>query len=726
VSNRHSVCLVLLGSLACTPRPTADLSELVTPSLVTEAPEVDPDTDDPSKPRWVDLAIESEFGCAVERTGSVYCWGRGPSAEMGLRELPEQPPADPMVYGARKWGPVSRLEIIDDARRISTSSSQACAVVEDGRVRCWGAVRWGSPHVYDIAGVTGATELEIGDGESCALLADSELWCWRADEFGIPRPRLDGVAAMTVGDNIGCALTKSGDVMCWGQAIVDWHRYDVQFKQPATPGLQPQLQPPPPPSPDDAFPDVLEIGRFPGAVDIALTAWNSLCVLRKDGKVMCAAADVTALLRGEALDMREVPNAEGLSELASTRTHACGRTLDDRVLCWGRNVYGQLGDGSSLARDSAAPVVGLTGASDISVAEDFSCALTRDGRIACWGFDRGESLGHEPKHEHTLDSITASSIAAFGRTTCASDQSGKLRCWGSDTLEHAGIAHVASPNEISLPSKGDIVALSTGWDGCVLLSSGDLHCGNWNAGPLQFSTNTTLTDVHAYAAGIPPICAIAGPAGKSSLRCGSSSAAFEVERGISSPAALSAANMRGCVVHGGGRISCFGDLYYWGDQPPPARAFTRVDGIGDAIAVTSSTYHDCALRKSGQVSCWVGRTETRWSADGRTPIANTYAASGIVDMGLDKVTQLVAGSQHQCALLGNGGVRCWGDNPYAEATEWKLVPELDDVAQLAAGSDHTCARTRAGKVTCWGDDVWGQLGRVPSRVYLEPTVMKID
>jgi alpha-tubulin suppressor-like RCC1 family protein len=722
VSKRHSVWLVL-GALACTPRPTADLTKVTTPSSATETPEIEASPDTPDKPRWVDLSVESEFGCAVERTGSVYCWGRDSSADMGLRELPEQPPVDPMVYGARKWGPASRLELIDDARRVSTSTSQACAVVEDGRVRCWGAVRWGSPHVYDVPGITGATDLEIGDGESCALLEANELWCWRAEEFGVPRARLDAVAAMTIGDNIGCALTKSGDVLCFGQAIIDWHRYDVQFKQQATPGPQPVA----PPSPDDTFPDIIEVGRFPGAIDIALTAWNSLCVLRNDGKVMCAGADITALLRGESLNMREVPDAAGLAQLAPTRTHTCGRTLDDRVLCWGRNVYGQLGDGGSLSRDTAAPVVGLTGASDLSVAEDFSCALTRDGRIMCWGFDRGEALGHESKHAHTLDSLTASSIAAFGRTTCVTDQrDGKVRCWGSDSLENAGIASVATPNEISFSSSGNIVALSTGWDGCVLLSSGNLHCGNWNAGPLQFSTSSILPDVRAYAAGMPPMCMIAGAPGKATLRCGASSTQFEVERGIDSPSAVSAANMRACIVHGGGRVSCFGDLYYWGDQPPPPRAFTRVESIRDAIAVSSASYHDCALRKSGQVSCWVARTETQWSSDGRTPVANAYIASTVVDMGLDNVTQLVAGTQHHCALLGNGSVRCWGDNPYVETTEWKTVPELDDVVQLAAGSEHTCARTRGGKVTCWGDDVWGQLGHVPTRVHLEPTAMVIE
>lgn len=709
-----------MGALGCTPRPTADLAEAVTPSLVAESPTAGASKDDPNKPRWIDLSVESEFGCAVERTGSVYCWGRDSSAEMALRELPEQPPADPMVYGARKWGPASRLELIDDARRVSTASSQACAVVEDGRVRCWGSVRWGSPHVYDVPGLTGATDLEIGEGESCALLEGHELWCWRAEEFGVPRPRLGGVAAMTVGENMGCGLTQSGDVVCWGQAIVDWHRYDVQFKQQAASPTQPM----PPPS-DDAYPDVVEIGRFPGATDIALTAWNGLCVLRKDGRVACATNDVTALLRGEALNLREIPEAVGMAELASTRTHICGRTLDERVLCWGRNVYGQLGDGTSLSRDSAAPVVGLDGASDISVAEDFSCALTRDGDIACWGFDRAEALAHERIPQHTLDSLTARSIAAFGRTTCAVDQLDKLRCWGSDMLENVGIAAVSTPTELALPSIGDVISLSTGWEGCILMSSGQLHCGNWNAGPMHFSSTLMLTDVRAYAAGSPPMCAIAEAANKPTLRCGMTPSQFSVERGLDSPTALSAANMRGCVVHGSGRISCFGDLHYWGDQPPPPRAFTQVTGIKDAVAVSSSTYRDCALHKSGHVSCWVGRTETQWSSDGRSPVAVHYVPSAAADMGLEKIKQLVAGATQHCALMSNGGVRCWGDNPYGETTEWKSVPELDDVVQIAAGSDHVCARTGAGKVTCWGDDVWGQLGRVPTRVYLEPKAMEI-
>jgi alpha-tubulin suppressor-like RCC1 family protein len=727
---RRAAPLGLLGvSLsACTPRPTANLSQVGPQAPQVATPETTSEGhEEASKSRWVDISVESEFGCAVERTGSVFCWGRGPSAEMELRELPEQPPADPTIYGTRKWGPASRIELVHNARRVSTAASRACAIVEDGRIRCWGAVRWGSQHVYDVAGITKAIDLEIGDGESCAVLEGGELWCWGAEDYGVPRLRLDNAAALSVGDNLACGLTTAGDVLCWGQAISDWYRYDLQFKQQQQSPSPGPVNPPPQPEEDD-FPDLLEVGRFRGAVDLALAGWNNLCVLRGDGKVACSSQDLFTLLRDQELNMREIPEATGLAELAATRTHTCARTLDGRASCWGRNVYGQLGDGGSISREAAAPVVELTGVLDMAVAEDFSCALTRDDHIACWGFDRGEALGREERHQHTLEGLTASSLAAFGRTTCAVDASDELRCWGSDMLEQAGIAAIAKPSAISLPTKGEVLALSSGWEGCILLSGGSLSCGNWSAqGSLKFSPTMALSDVSAFSAGSPPLCAIVGKGRKATLRCGRSFNQLENDPKLKAPSALSTSNMRGCVVHGGGRVSCFAELYYWNDQPEPPREFVAIEGIRDATTLASSNYHDCALRKSGKVSCWVARTETEWSQDGRTPTANHYRPSETKDLGLTKVTQLVAGAQHHCALMANSAVRCWGDNPYSETTEWKALPELpDDIVELATGSEHTCARTKGGEVTCWGDDVWGQLGRVPTRVYLKPSVMKID
>jgi alpha-tubulin suppressor-like RCC1 family protein len=713
--------LILLG---CTPRPSADLEDPTTlPTVRSPEKSGDAEQDPASKARWVDLSVESEFGCAVERTGSVYCWGRGPSAEMELRELPPQPTAEPMAYGVRKWGPASRVELVHDARKISTASGLACAIVEDGRVRCWGAFRWGTQHVYDIPGISKAVDIDIGDSESCATLESGELWCWGADEFGVPRPRLDGVIAVSVGDSIACGLTQQSDVVCWGQGVEDWHRYDTQFnsQQPPTPT--------PTPADEPEFPDSLEVGRFRGAVDLALTGWNTICVLRGDGHVVCSERDLFSLLRGEDLGMREIEDARGVAELSATRSHGCARTLDEHALCWGRNVYGQLGDGGSISRTTGAPVAELTGVVDLSVAEDFSCALTRDDRIACWGFDRGEALAREEVHIHTIEGLRASSIAAAGHTTCAVDETKQVRCWGAESIESVGIAGAAKPSPIDLPTGHELLDLTSNWETCFLLSNGTLQCGTWNAygpTPNAFVPSMTTTDVLALANGQPPACTITGTSRKSVVNCGQSFAALEPEPRLKSPFDVSSSNMRACVAHGGGKVSCFAEFYYWGDGPRPVREFKPVPGISDAVALSSAMYHDCALRKDGRVTCWVGRSESQWSEDGRTAIAVHYRMSDTADMGLDKITQLVSGSQFHCALSKTGGVRCWDDNPYAEQTTWRSVPELGpDIVEIAAGTEHTCARDKAGKVTCWGDDVWGQLGRVPTRVYLSPTTLEV-
>jgi alpha-tubulin suppressor-like RCC1 family protein len=725
--DRPFVVLGLVALFGCTPRPSATLENSATATPQIRAPEQtgDKQPGESSKARWVDVSVESEFGCAVERTGAVYCWGRGPAAEMSLRELPPQPGPDPTAYGVRKWGPASRLELVDDARAVSTATGLACAIVDGGRVRCWGAFRWGTQHVYDVPGLAKAVALEISDGESCALLESGELSCWGAADFGIPHTRLAGTVAMSVSDSIACGLTQQGDVVCWGQGIEDWHRYDTQFNQ--------QQPPSPFGTPADAgqhYPDSLEVGRFRGALDLALTGWNTLCVLRGDGKVMCSDRDVFAILRGEELGMREIEGANGIADLSATRSHSCARTLDERGLCWGRNVYGQLGDGSSITREQAAPVAQLSGVIDMSVAEDFSCALTRDDRIACWGFDRGEALAREDVHMHTVEGLRASSIAAAGHMTCAVDEAKQLRCWGSESIESIGIAGVATPSLVDISGGGEVLAFTSGWESCFLLTNGTLQCGTWTSygpGSSAFVPATATPDVRAMVSSQPPACTITGAGRKTQLNCGQSFALLEPETRLKEPFDISATNMRACVAHSGGKVSCFAEFYYWGDGPRPDREFKPVPGISDAVAVSSGTYHDCALRKDGRVICWVGRTESEWSEDGRNATAVHYRMTDPVDMGLDQIVQLVSGSQHHCALSKAGAVRCWADSPYTEATVWQAVPTLStDVVELAAGSEHTCARTKAGQVSCWGDDIWGQLGRVPSRVYLSPTTMKIE
>ncbi len=90
------------------------------------------------------------------------------------------------------------------------------------------------------------------------------------------------------------------------------------------------------------------------------------------------------------------------------------------------------------------------------------------------------------------------------------------------------------------------------------------------------------------------------------------------------------------------------------------------------------------------------------------------------------VKMIAAGSSdHTCALLKNGTVKCWGwhggtelgfdsDMDYIQNPFYAVTNEdgsiLKGVKKTVAGGDHTCALLENGTVKCWGVNAVGQLG----------------
>jgi len=66
-----------------------------------------------------------------------------------------------------------------------------------------------------------------------------------------------------------------------------------------------------------------------------------------------------------------------------------GGTVD----CWGYNMFGQLGDGTTT--DSSTPVaVGrITGATAVSAGTSHTCVVTGAGSVDCWGANAAGQLG---------------------------------------------------------------------------------------------------------------------------------------------------------------------------------------------------------------------------------------------------------------------------------------------------------------------------------------------
>jgi hypothetical protein len=73
--------------------------------------------------------------------------------------------------------------------------------------------------------------------------------------------------------------------------------------------------------------------------------------------------------------------------------------LDGSARCWGANVSGSLGDGTTAPRSIPVRVLGiggtgfLTGLASITTADSVSCGLAVSGNGRCWGFNNDGRVG---------------------------------------------------------------------------------------------------------------------------------------------------------------------------------------------------------------------------------------------------------------------------------------------------------------------------------------------
>eukprot|EP00434_Breviolum_minutum_P043394 symbB.v1.2.038679.t1/scaffold6119.1/size20801/1 len=105
----------------------------------------------------------------------------------------------------------------------------------------------------------------------------------------------------------------------------------------------------------------------------------------------------------------------------------------------------------------------------------------------------------------------------------------------------------------------------------------------------------------------------------------------------------------------------------------------KFQGFDDVIA--SGGWHTCAIRESGEVSCWG---------------ANDHGQSNPPK---GRFNGLASGKAHSCGVRVGGQVECWGSNEHRQAES----PDME-FTQVACGAAHTCALSIDGRIFCWGSD----------------------
>jgi alpha-tubulin suppressor-like RCC1 family protein len=416
-------------------------------------------------------------------------------------------------------------------------------------------------------------------------------------------------------------------------------------------------------------------------------------------------------------------------------------TTSGGVKCWGRNSYGQLGDGTTTDRTTSVDVIGLSsGVAAVEASGAHTCALTTAGGVKCWGYNYYGQLGDGTTTDRTapvdvtgLSSGVAAVAAGSGLYTCALITSGGVKCWGSNSAGQLGDGTANqrnTPVDVAGLSSAAAIAAGSGHT-CALIMDGGLKCwGSNESGQLGAWTHrSTPTDVTGLSSGVAAVaaggfhtCALTtsggvkcwGDNGWGELGNGTTTSSWtpvDVTGLSSGVAAVAAGTAHTCAVTAGGGARCWGwNLYgQLGDGTTTDRAApVGVSGLYSGVtAVAANHSHTCAVTTSGGVKCWgrnnYGQLGDGTTTDRRTPVNVTGLSSG--------VAAVATGGSHTCALTTNGGVKCWGFNMFGQlgdgtttnrATPVDVIGLSSGVAAVAAGGGSTCALTTGGGVKCWG------------------------
>ena len=368
------------------------------------------------------VAAGKSFTCVIFDTKEVRCWGYNSSGQLGyattVSGIGHQ--STPKQYG-------KMVKIGGKVTQLALGDAHACALLDTGKVRCWGGGALGrlgygntnnvglTNHPADVGDVDlgGAVkQLSAGANHTCALMTDAKVRCWGEcawGQCGIPgqvaagpigdNEKPSAVAPMEVGVDVEkvaaggqhtCLLLKGGKVRCFGEG--EWGRLgygdqlDIKEKKPS---------------------ELKDVDVGGEVVDLQAGNYNT-CALIKGGALRCWGAGnlgVTANA-GQHVGDNEAPSAVAAIKvgalvtsfsISSTGSHICAVTDAQNLRCWGSGQTGKLGYAAIAdIHDPSAKGDVKVGETVLGVAAggNHSCALTSKNQVRCWGSASAAQLGY--------------------------------------------------------------------------------------------------------------------------------------------------------------------------------------------------------------------------------------------------------------------------------------------------------------------------------------------
>lgn len=203
----------------------------------------------------LELGARAGHTCARLDDGSLKCWGRNGTGQLGL--------GDPLSRGAGPNDMGLLLPTVDlgpgrSASALAVGESHTCALLDNAQVKCWGANQHGTLGLeggtrgaapgqmganlpaLDLGTARTARSIAVGWIHTCVVLDDGTGKCWGfndSGQLGLGDALARGAGAAQMGDSLPsidlgpgprplrfsagyrntCALLEGNRVKCWGQ-----------------------------------------------------------------------------------------------------------------------------------------------------------------------------------------------------------------------------------------------------------------------------------------------------------------------------------------------------------------------------------------------------------------------------------------------------------------------------------------------------------------------------
>ena len=389
----------------------------------------------------IQIAAGGRHTCALLSTGQVKCWGSGLTGQLGYNDtanVGDQPTRTPDRVGV--------VDLGAPATQIATGFFQTCALLTTGDVTCWGAGSFGRLGYGNTDNVGDSPARAVRDAGPVALGG--------------------GSSRLAVGNAHACAI-RGNDLLCWGFG---------------DDGALGHADPQNPRIGDDETPvsqDPVSLGNQ--AIRLVSAGVNHTCALRNDDQLYCWGDGREGRLgygNETSVGFNTTPIQAGavdvggtVVQLAAGGRHTCVLYDDQRIRCWGDNMYGQLGYGNTDdVGDNELPAnmpfvnVGAPVA-QVATGDDFTCVVLTDGRVKCWGRNQAGQLGYGDAQTRgdnpnevpvQLPAVEVGAqvtqIATGDAHTCALTTVGTVRCWGNGNDGRLGYGAIDSVGITDVPN----------------------------------------------------------------------------------------------------------------------------------------------------------------------------------------------------------------------------------------------------------------------------------